>query len=246
MRPVNRTAARLGLVALAALAACAAEPPTPTFPITFIARADRPLAGVSVAIEGGRPLGTTGPDGLLRVALSGREGTTVPFRVACPAGYRAPREMPVLTLRSFVGIDPSAAARGIQVSIDCPPAERKAALVLRAGQPGLPVLARGREVARTDADGVAHALVVLPPNSTFRVVVDTSSRPDLRPESPATTLAVADSDEIFVIDQGFAVEAKPAEPPPRRRRQRRKKIETPPVEKPPEVQKPTPPEKLGD
>jgi hypothetical protein len=241
------TRAAVALSGLLALVACAAEPPNPTFPVTFVARADRPLAGVAIAIEGGARLGTTGDDGILRVTLSGREGTMVPFRVACPDGYRAPRAMPAMTLRRFVGFDPAAAARGIRVSIECLPSERMAALVLRAGQPGLPVLARGREVARTDADGVAHALVVLPPNSTFRVVVDTSQRPDLRPESPATTLAVADSDEIFVIDQDFAVElpARPPAPPPRRRHRHKKPPASPPVETAPEPpEPPTLPEKL--
>jgi hypothetical protein len=246
------------LLLLACLPACEGEPPPTAFPITFAARADEPLGGVEVSVEGGQRLGATGPDGTLRVTLAGREGTTVPFRVKCPAGHRAPREMPALTLRRFIGLDPASAARGIRVSIECRPARRMAALVVRAGQPGLPVLARGREVARTGPDGVAHALVTAPPGTTFRVVLDTTGWPRLRPQSPATTLAIADTDEVFLIDQGFAqsfdesvapgraVEepARPA-PPPRRRRYRavKKPDERPPAPPPPPPR--TVPERLN-
>src|SRR5690606_31900012 len=127
-------------------------------PITFTATADEPLAGVQIGIAGKQALGTTGPDGVLRVTLAGREGTNVPFHVTCPDGHRPPREMPVLMLRRFTGLDRSAVARGLEVSIECPPAERVAALVLSTGLPDLPVVAQGVEVARTDADGIAHAL----------------------------------------------------------------------------------------
>ncbi|HTE51125.1 MAG TPA: hypothetical protein VK698_09675 [Kofleriaceae bacterium] len=232
------TVALAGALAVAVGGCESPAVPRATFPVTFIARADEPLAGVAISIDGDHRLGTTGADGILRATLSGPEGAAVPFRVTCPDGYRAPREMPILTLRRFVGLDPASAARGIQVSIECNPAQRMAALVVRAGQPDLPVLARGREVARTGPDGVAHALLALPPDTTFRVVLDTSTRPKLHPESPATTLALADTDEIFVIDQRFEVDQPPPEAPPQpRRRHRRKK----PVEPPPPATEPPPP-----
>ena len=223
-----------------AAAACAAEPQRTKFSVTFTVNPAEPLAGVAVSLDGGTTLGTTGKDGALRVTLSGREGTTVPFRVKCPDGYRQPAAMPILTLRRFKGLDPAAA--GIKVNIECPPAERLAALVLKAGRSDLPVLAQGREVARTDADGVAHALMSMPPNSTFRVVIDTSQQPDLRPQSPATTLTVADADEIFLIDQQFQEEAPPPRPaPPARKKVAKKKVK----KKVPPVKGPTLPEKLG-
>ncbi|HEU5058939.1 MAG TPA: hypothetical protein VFU21_20540 [Kofleriaceae bacterium] len=228
----------IALLALAA-AACASEPQRTKFSVTFTVNPAEPLAGVTVSLDGGKTLGTTGKDGALRVTLSGREGTTVPFRVRCPDGYRQPASMPILTLRRFKGLDPAAA--GIKVSIECPPAERLAALVVRTGRPDLPVLAQGREVARTDADGVAHALMSMPPNSTFRVVIDTSQAPDLRPQSPPTTLTVADADDIFLIDQQFQQEAPPKAAPPPRKKVAKKKV----VKKKPPVKGPTLPEKLG-
>lgn len=227
MRPVTPLAAALAL-ALGA-SACDSPPKAASFPVTFTANPKQPLAGVDISIEGGKQLGATGSDGTLHVTLTGREGTTVPFRVQCPDGYRPPAEMPVLRLRHFTGLDPATAARGIEVTIDCPPAERMAALVVRAGHPDLPVVAQGREIARTNDAGVAHALLRLPPSSTFRVVVGTGDRPQLRPQNPETTLTLADADEIFVIDPGFqlAKVEPPPEPrrPPRRKKKRRKKKE---------------------
>jgi hypothetical protein len=79
-------------------------------------------------------------------------------------------------------------------------------------------------MARTDADGVAHAVMSMPPNSTFRVVIDTSSS-RAAPAEPGHHLTVADADEIFLIDQQFQEDA----PPPRaahrpRRRPVKKKV----------------------
>jgi hypothetical protein len=233
--------ARYALIAFLALAAaCESEPQRTKFSVTFTVNPEEPLAGVTVSLDGGKALGTTGKDGALRVTLSGREGTTVPFRVKCPDGYRQPASMPVLTLRRFKGLDPAAA--GIKVNIQCPPAERLAALVLKAGKADLPVLAQGREVARTDADGVAHAVMSMPPNSTFRVVIDTSQNPALHPQSPATTLTVADADEIFLIDQQFQEDApppRPAPPPKKKKVVKKKVVKEKPVDKGPKL-----PEKL--
>jgi hypothetical protein len=229
------------LIAICLLAAaCASEPQRTKFSVTFTVNPDEPLPGVMVSLDGGKALGATGKDGALRVTLSGREGTTVPFRVKCPDGYRQPATMPVLTLRRFKGLDPAAA--GIKVNVECPPAERLAALVLKAGRSDLPVVAQGREIARTDADGVAHALMSMPPNSTFRVVIDTSQQPALRPQSPATTLTVADADEIFLIDQQFQEDAPPKAAPPAKKKKQVKKVKK---KQPPIVKGPTLPEKLG-
>ena len=229
-RPTLLWSAGLALALLLG-AACASEPQRTQFDVTFTANADDPLPGVEVGLDGGRLLGKTGADGTLRVKLAGREGTPVKFRVHCPDGYREPREVPTLTLRRFTGLDPRVSSRGIAVSLECPPTTHLAALVVRTHQSDLPVLVHGREIARTDADGVANALLTMTPNSTFRVVIDTQDAPHLRPESPATTLTLPDDDQIFLVDQQFTVEAPPPPPHPvhhhRVRHRRHKKPQKP-------------------
>lgn len=210
------------LFVLLPLGACEEERPVPTHRVTFTARSDdEPLAGVRIVADG-RPLGETGEDGQLRVDLPGREGQAVAVSAQCPAGHRAPEQLPLLTLRTFRGLDPAAAERGIEMSIACPPAERTAAVVIRTGDDGadLPILMGGREVARTDESGVAHLVMQLRPHTSFRLQIDTSEEENLRPQNPGATFSVPDDDEIFLYDQPFQVER-----PRRRWRPRRREPE---------------------
>jgi hypothetical protein len=204
----------LTVVAAALIAACSTPAPeTSSYVVTFTARADEPLAGVEIGVVGGPSLGTTAADGTLRVDLTGAENTAVPLRVTCPAGYRT-LAAPELILRRFTGLDPAAAERGLEVSIACPPSQRMAALVIKTGRPGLPVIAQGREVARTDARGYAHAVVAVPPETTVQVVLDTRGDPRLQPASPMSIVSIKDADEIVVIDRPFEVPPPPGPPPP--------------------------------
>lgn len=204
---------------LLGLLGCEEEAPPPTFRVTFTARSDgEPLSRVRVVADG-RLLGETREDGTLRVDLPGREGQVVTVNAQCPEGHRAPEELPLLTLRTFRGLAPAAAARGIEVSIDCPPAERIAAVVIRAGEngAGLPVTMSGRELARTDEHGIAHLVMRVQPHTTFRLRLDTSENEDLRPQNPGATFTVPDADEIFLFEQPFEVTQRRRRWRPRRR-----------------------------
>jgi hypothetical protein len=225
--------ARRGLAGVALLVgamlagACEDPPPPPAYRVSFTALADdAPLPGVEISVAG-RPLGVTGADGLLRANLQGREGAVVGYRVRCPAGHRNPEEPPPLTLRRFRGLDPAAAARGIEINVPCRPAERFAAVVVRAGGiANLPVLMQGQPVAVTDASGVAHLLLKLPPATSFTMSVDTSANPRIVPANPSQPFVVPDADDVLVFDAPIAVQA----PPPRRRRAvRRAPVFTGPV-----------------
>jgi hypothetical protein len=76
--------------------------------------------------------------------------------------------------------------------------------------PNLPVLYLGHEIARTDAFGAAHALIQVPPGEPFRLTLDTSSNPALRPASPSAELAVGEADDIVVFEPKVAPEKKAA------------------------------------
>jgi hypothetical protein len=219
MRALSRVWGAVAGVVLSACAvlgaACDDPPPPPAYRVSFTALADdAPLPGVEVSVAG-RPLGVTDAQGLLRANLQGREGAVVGYRVKCPAGHRNPEEPPPLTLRRFRGLDPAAAARGIEINVQCRPAERFAAVVVRAGGiPNLPVLMQGQPVAVTDASGVAHLLLKLPPATSFTMSVDTSANPRIVPANPSQPFVVPDADDVLVFDAPVVVQA----PPPRRRR----------------------------
>ncbi|MFO0681746.1 MAG: hypothetical protein U0234_06835 [Sandaracinus sp.] len=204
-----------------ALSACEDPGPPPVFPITFLAQADPgvPLPGVQIRLAGAEPT-VTGADGSVRMELSGVEGTPVSVAATCPEGHRPAPALAPIVLRTTYGVG-GAPAPGLRVSISCPPMTRHGVVVIRAGgagqatRAGLPVMIEGREVARTDASGVAHVSLEMAPGQSFRVLLATATAsPTLRPQDPELTFVFPDSDEIFAFDERFD-EAAPVRPPPR-------------------------------
>jgi hypothetical protein len=211
-----------------AASACEDPAPPPRFRVTFISHSDgERLPGVRV-IADGQVLGETAANGELGVEITGREGQALAVNAQCPEGHRAPEQLPLLTLRAFQGLG-EARARGIEMTIACPPSERIAAVVVRALDQDdspladLPVRVRGQEIARTDASGVAHFSFSLRPSSTFRVQLDTEGIANLRPQNPGTTFTVPDADDFFIMNQSFEVQRR------RRRRVRATMAPTGPV-----------------
>ena len=205
-------------IALAvALLACADPPPPPEHRFVVIALSDgEPVRGVTVVTNGERA-GETDEDGELELTLVGPNGATISLVVECPDGYRSPADLRPLRLHSFRHLEAEEPSVGIRRSVSCLPTERRAAFVVRTpGLADLPITIRDREVARTDASGVAHFSLRLRPNQRVRVQLNTSSRDDIRPQNPESTFRMPDRDEIFVIDQPFEVEQAP-----RQRRRRR-------------------------
>lgn len=182
------------------LAGCGDDPPPPPYPITFTAFSDDlPLQGVEIRIND-RLLGQTEPNGELRANLRGREGAVVAYRARCPERYRTPTDTPQLVLRRFMGLDEEAAARGVVVRIDCPPAERIGAVIVRT-HPNLPITMNGVLLARADMTGVAHIPLRSAPNTSFTLTIDTRENPYLQPQNPVHPITLGDRDDIFIVDQ---------------------------------------------
>ncbi len=228
------------LLASSAALGCGDPPPAPLHTITFLAEADPgdPLAGVELGTTvNGHPqvFGRTGEDGVLVQRLRAPYGTTIPIHASCPEGYRAASTVPTIRFDPVRSLDPSVAARGIEITVRCPPSERDAVVIVRAsGTPlvaGVPVLVDGREVAHLDAGGVAHVPLRYAPNTRFRVELAAATiNPSLEPPRPAHDFAIADSDTYLVFDQPFTFN--PPAPPPRRRVHR-----PPPAQPPPPVRR---------
>lgn len=159
--------------------------------------------------HGGRRVGVTGADGTARVKLPGGEGERTSLRAECPTTHSGPSEPTVVVLRSYVG------ANVPEVDISCPPRTRKLAVVVKAKNGAdLPLIHHGKTIGRTDASGTAHLLLKGPPGDAFEVSLDTSSRPDLRPQDPGGRFVIASADEAVLFDPELEIER---EPPPRRR-----------------------------
>lgn len=219
-----RLARTLALMTALTAIACEEPPPPPIFPITFLAESDPgvPLGGVTITVAGAAPA-QTAADGSVRLELSGEEGTSVPVSATCPEGYRSAPALSPIVLRTTVGVG-GAAAPGYRVSVSCLPATRQGVVVIRAGgtgvapRAGLPVMIEGREVARTDASGVAHVSLNMAPGQSFQVLLATATAsPMLRPQDPQLTFVFPDANEIFAFDENFDEEV-PAAPERHRRR----------------------------
>jgi hypothetical protein len=166
----------------------------------------KPLAAVGI-LQGAKELGRTSKDGTARVALSGKNGDVVTLQVACPEGF-APVDKPLsVVLRPLVGrsVVPQYRAR-------CEPLMRSLVVAVRAkGGPNLPLTHLGREIARTDAEGAAHALLKVSPAEQVTLVLDTSCPgcERLRPKSPELSLLMPPRDQVAVFDQPFTEQAPP-------------------------------------
>jgi hypothetical protein len=167
----------------------------------------KPLAAVGI-LQGAKELGRTAADGSVRVALAGNNGDIVTLHVACPEGFASPEKPLSITLRPLVG-----ASVVPQYRAQCEPLMRSLVVAVRAkGGSDLAVKHLGREIARTDSDGVAHALLKVAPAEQVTVVLDTSGTEHerLRPKSPEFSLMMPARDEVAVFDQTFSELAPPA------------------------------------
>lgn len=194
------------------------------FDLIFEAKNDtgQPVPGVVIS-GNGKQLGNTGADGVLRAYIRAKDGTSLRARAVCPEGYREPAQPAPMRLRHFRSV--ASKDRGeLRVTIECRATERLVALVVNTNKRAdLPVLMDGREIARTNAEGVAHVALRVAPNSTFQVALDTSDQENLRPKSPLGTFTVADADSLVVFDQPFEEVVKK-----KKRHHRRKKHKPPP------------------
>ena len=193
-------AGSLGLL----LAGCGAEEveEMPRHAVTFIAESDPgvPLAGVAVTANG-QEMGESDETGLIASVLEGPTGTMMQISYTCPDGHEQPERPKSLVLTSFQALDPESGPRGLEMHLECPPTERVAGLVVRTGQPDLPVLLEGEEVARTDESGVAHHILRGAPSSRFRVTISTEGNPNLRPQNPRALVTLGARPDTFVIEE---------------------------------------------
>jgi hypothetical protein len=193
------------MVAIPILCACGGAAVAEPYPIVFVARADDDLLpGVEVNI-GNEPAGRTDEHGMLAVLLRGDEGELLRSSIACPTGYeiaQAPQSIQLARVRS---VDHPDATRPLVIDVRCRPSERLAVVLVRAGLEGIPVQIGGSEKTRTDADGLAHVAMRVPAGSQIEVVLWTEHRPELSPASPSSVFVMPDSDELFVVEQTFAM-----------------------------------------
>jgi hypothetical protein len=208
-------------VSVIALASCEGRSETQRpFALAFIVESDPGvrLPRTHVFIDGD-PVGESDAHGRVNTKIYGQSGQRVEVSHDCPDGHEASSPRKSLRLRKFEGIDKSR-SRAMEITLRCRPLQRLAAFVVRAKNgPDLPVLLNGQHVARTNGSGVAHFSSRGATGTEYIVELDTTERPQLRPQRPSHLFTLPDADEIFVINQSFNVQEEP-----RRRKRRRPRI----------------------
>jgi hypothetical protein len=159
-----------------------------------------PLAGARVSFEG-ETVGVTGDAGTLGVVVRGSEGEHVALGVVCPDGYASPvASIPVVLHRL------AESGRRPEYDIQCPPVSRSIVVVVRADRgAGLPLMYLGKEVARTDESGAAHALITAPASEDVEVLLSTNEtgHERLRPQNPSMKFLSTDRSDIRFFDFQF-------------------------------------------
>jgi len=205
---------------IAALLLCACAPVSKeAFDVSLIVRVGtddrRPLNGVTVCADD-RPLGQTGPDGILQTRVAAAPGTALRLTAACPPNHQpgSPADRTVVVRhrrdRQTGRLYP------LEATFTCVPGQRTHVVIVRASPPCvLPVQVTGMPLLHTDPDGVAHVAVTGAPDQEIEIVLDTGGRPTLRPLMPRRRLRLPERPRFLVFDQVFT-EEKPKKRPARR------------------------------
>jgi hypothetical protein len=176
--------------------------------------------GVAVAqaevLLGKKSRGLTGADGTLAVTLMGRPGQVAPLTVKCPDGYASPDKTVDVGITELAPGSPAPLFEA-----RCTALAHSLVVAIRAENgPNLPVIYLGKELARTDAEGVAHVVLKVPPGETASLRLDTSAVPALKPQNPELTFKASNRDEMLLLEQKFSIVRKavvvraPARPQP--------------------------------
>jgi hypothetical protein len=163
----------------------------------------RPVPGAVVSF-GGKQVGRTDEHGSLLLSVRGTEGEHVPITVACPEGFLSPGNATDVVLHRLN--DPG---RKPEYDISCRPTRRSVVIVVRADRgPHLPVLYLGKEIARTDESGAAHALVEVPASDDLEISLSTAEpgHERLRPQNPSIKFVGSDTNDIKIFSVQFQQE----------------------------------------
>jgi hypothetical protein len=190
------------IASTALVVACTQAPSSPPETVRFevTTAKSRPVIGAHLAVDG-TPLGVTGTEGTLEVRLeTGAERHQVELR--CPEHHTPSESLRSITLRRTFDLEGQPLVAPIR--LECEPTHVAAAVVVRTSPPAeLPVLIQGENVGKTGPDGLFHFLAFAARQSSLRVELDTSSRPDLRLSTPARTFTLADEDTVLPFDATF-------------------------------------------
>jgi len=184
----------LALLPVALVCACGGGAPEPTvLPLLVSVKTDGlPLPGAIVSL-GSERRGITPADGLVRTSAAGFAGTAVVVVVTCPAGHH--NEHPVVPF--VLGPPSGELPTPRRIEVDCARDRAEAVVVVRGrGRTLEPVQIDGRTVGQLDAEGLAHVLVAMAPQTRFQVSVGASAADSAQ----RATFTMPVREDVFFFD----------------------------------------------
>jgi hypothetical protein len=167
--------------------------------------AREPLAGVRVFADD-TLIGATEASGRVPLELRGTEGDRVALRIECPESFHSPPQPLVVGLWQ-----PSAGSPAPTFEVECVPFVHSYVVGIAAENGArLPISYLNQPLGQTDALGVAHVLVRAPSQEQVSLTLDTSARPELRPQSPSLAFVAGESSELVLLELKFSELARPS------------------------------------
>jgi hypothetical protein len=164
-----------------------------------------PLAGVRVFAED-TLLGATEETGSVELELQGSEGDRVPLRIECPESFRSPPQPLVVGLWH-----PSPGSAAPTFEVECVPFVHSYVVGIAAENGAhLPISHLNEPVGETDDYGVAHVVLRAPSQEQVSLTLDTSTRPELRPQSPSLAFVAGESSELVLLQVKFVEPPRPS------------------------------------
>lgn len=197
----------LSLMVLAACGSAEHADVLGIFPVTFrVSTEETPLAGTTIELDG-EALGLTDEAGLLKAGIRSHEGEVLKLTIRCPANYALQDAPKSLLIRRVQGLTRADKDLGLVTRIRCAPNLKEQVVILRtkgAHTAGLPVYLAGNAVGHLSLDGVLHMLIKARPGEALTAMVDTQSRPRMRPPSPQLLFSVGAKPGKVFLEQEFS------------------------------------------
>ena len=207
-----RTTLQLAVFVVAtALVGCTPPPPRP-FDVEVKVTTDEnePVPGAPVSI-GQSALGATDGNGRLMLHLKQNEGDHVALGVEPPQGYKTIEEpRPLVLHRISRMIDGASREVPTEFVVRFAPMQRRYAVLIDVGQPGMAVEAFGAQQAVTNSRGVASFVYSGTPGDELAVRISSEGHPELQPKVVASSFILAPRSEAYLVQGRFdaAVKAK--------------------------------------
>jgi len=125
--------------------------------------------------------------------------------IQCPAAFASPPQPLVVGLRHLSDGSPAPT-----FEVECVSLVHSFVVGISAERGArLPLLYLTQPIGETDEFGIAHVLLQASDQEQISLTLDTSARPELRPQSPSLTFVTAPRDELVLLTQRFVEERRP-------------------------------------